>query len=180
MKPIWKQSRHTPRHLLLDDTYYMITGSIYQREPFLKAEADKELLLKIIRECCQLFRWELTDWVILDNHYHIIVKSRHGDDLPKLIGRIHRKSARLIKQRNSFSCKRFWWNYWDRCIRDEKDYYTRLNYIYYNPIKHSYVTDLREYRWSSFHEALVKHGREALARQYQSYPFAKLDITDDF
>jgi len=146
MKTIWTKAHHTPPHLLLDDAYYMITGAIYQRNPFLKVDEDKALLLKIIQECCQLFRWELADWVILDNHYHLMVKSKHGSDLPKLMGRIHRKSARLIKGRNGFTCMRFWWNYWDRCIRDEKDYYVRLNYLYFNPIKHGYVTDLKKYQ----------------------------------
>ncbi len=180
MKSIWTQNPHTPTHLLLDDADYMITGAIYQRKPFLKADADKALLLEILQECYQLFEWELNEWVILDNHYHLMVKSKRGCDLPELMGRIHRKSARLIKRRNSFVCKRFWWNYWDRCIRDEKDYYTRLNYLYYNPIKHGYVTDLREYRWSSFHETLETRGREALVRQYQKYPFDELEIPDDF
>jgi len=177
---VWTKSRHTPPHLRLDDTYYMITGTIYQQKPFLKADDDKAFLLEAILENHHQFQWKLSDWVILDNHYHLITKSHIGKDLPKLIGRIHGKTSRLIKQRNRPVCQRFWWNYWDRCIRDEKDYYTRLNYIYHNPIKHGYVRDLREYRWSSFHDALEARGRDALASQYRRYPFDELEIPDDF
>jgi putative transposase len=66
--------------------------------------------------------------------------------------------------------KPIWWNYWDYCPRDEKDYAVRLNYLLNNPIKHGYVTNLKDYAYSSFHEMLKKQGRDALAQQFKAYP----------
>ena len=35
--------------------------------------------------------------------------------------------------------KKVFYNYWDTCITYENSYFTRLNYIWYNPVKHGYV-----------------------------------------
>ena len=65
--------------------------------------------------------------------------------------------------------KPIWWNYWDYCPRDEKDYLIRLNYLFNNPIKHGYVNNLNDYPFSSFHYYMEKQGREFLVNQFKNY-----------
>ncbi len=40
--------------------------------------------------------------------------------------------------------------YYEHTIRDKKDFYTKLEYIHYNPIKHKIVKNVFEYPYSSF------------------------------
>ncbi len=47
---------------------------------------------------------------------------------------------------------------------------TRANYLLYNPVRHGYVGNLRDYPFSSFHELYEKRGRDFLARQFREYP----------
>ena len=47
--------------------------------------------------------------------------------------------------------KPFWYQYWDRCIRNERHYFETTTYILYNPIKHQCVDNLNDYAFSSFH-----------------------------
>lgn len=107
--------------------------------------------------------------MILDNHYHLMLRSRRGEDLPELMRRMHGGTSHDIAEATRCA-KPVWWNYWDYCPRDEADYYTRLNYLLYNPVKHGYVSDLREYPYSSFPALLEKLGREPLVKQFSSYP----------
>ena len=52
-------------------------------------------------------------------------------------------------------------------------------YLLYNPIKHGYVTDLKQYAYSSFHELFDHLGKEALAQQFRFYAdFRSLDLPD--
>lgn len=176
---ILKKYKHNPAHLFLDNTYYMITGGTYKKIPYFKNDEDKKLLLKIINEFCEKFHWSLKDWVILDNHYHLMLKSFVGKDLPNIFGRIHRKSSNLLKSKSKIT-SRIWWNYWDTCIRDEKDFFRRINYIYYNPVKHGYVTNLVDYKWSSFHDFLKRFGEDEVKKQFKMYSFEDLEIKDDF
>jgi putative transposase len=171
---------HTPAHLALDDAPYFITGAIYGKQPLLQSDALKGMLLKEMRQCAEHFGWTLDHWVILDNHYHAILKSRRGADLPVLMRRLHGRTSPVI--RKATACPPpIWWNYWDYCPRDECDYLVRLNYLLYNPVKHGCVADLKDYPHSSFHDLLGRLGREGLAERFRAHPeFRTLDVADDF
>ena len=48
--------------------------------------------------------------------------------------------------------------FYDHVIRDEQDLARHVDYIHFNPVKHSLVTCPRDYPWSSFTE-WCKRGR---------------------
>jgi len=163
-----KRHPHTPTHLFLDDSPYFVTGGIYRKRPLLAPVEVKDYLLGQFQEFFQLYEWELNHWVILDNHYHLIGQSRRGKDLKSIFRGAHSKTAIFV--RNLTPCEKpVWWNYWDYCPRDEKDYMIRLNYLLANPVKHGYVTNLQDYPFSSFHTLFREVGREKLVRQFQDY-----------
>ena len=164
-----KKYRHAPAHLFLNNTPYFITGAIYLKKHLLQASATKSMLLETIRHIFNRYRWELHHQVILHNHYHLMGKSRNGKDLSKIIRSIHSISAIEIRKVTEYDLN-VWWNYWDYCPRDVVDYYNHLNYMFYNPIKHGLVKNLREYPFSSFIELYENVGREKLALQFSEYP----------
>jgi len=47
--------------------------------------------------------------------------------------------------------------YWEHLIRDERDYQRHVDYIHWNPVKHGWVTRVRDWPRSSFH-AYVRRG----------------------
>jgi putative transposase len=163
-----KRGTHTPAHLLLDDTAYFLTGAIYEKRPLLLQDSLKEKLISLIEQSFAHFAWTLDEWVVLDNHYHLLGRSAKGADLPKVMGRIHSHSATFICEATDCALP-VWWNYWDYCPRDEREYRIRQNYLFNNPLKHGYVTDLKQYRFSSFPRLLEIQGREAAARQFRKY-----------
>lgn len=173
-----KKYRHNPAHLFNDDAPYFITGVIYLKRPLLRESKTKYRLLADIHNAFADYAWELHHWVILDNHYHLLGKSRKGGDLIKIIRKIHGKSGYFIKQTTK-SSDRVWWNYWDYCPRDEDDYFRHLNYLFHNPIKHGYVTDLKDYPYSSFLAYLETQGREALAMQFRRFSEYKDLLIDE-
>lgn len=176
-----KRYKHNPAHLFIDDTRYFITAAIYEKRPLLASPVLKTLLCDIIRSVFNDYHWQLQHWVILDNHYHLLSQSWRGKDLSRLMHDIHFVSADHI-HKATHSEGRVWWNYWDYCPRNEKEYMIRQNYLLYNPVKHGYVADLKEYPYSSFHEAFARLGRERLAEQFRMYSdfrTLKLAETDD-
>jgi len=164
-----KKYTHTPAHLLLDDVPYFITGAIYKKRPLLRDSAMKERLHEILHNTFHNYGWNLDHWVILDNHYHLLARSKRGSDLPKMIQRIHAASGKYIREATNCE-KPVWYNYWDYCPRNEHEYYTRLNYLLNNPIRHGYVENLHDYPFSSFHALFKEWGREHLAEQFRTFP----------
>ena len=162
------KNQHNPAHLFVDDSPYFITGSIYQKRALLCSNAIKDYLLATIQQCFDEKGWLLNNWVIRGNHYHLLGISKNGANLSRIFGKIHMLSAKLIGAKQHTE-KPIWWNYWDYCPRDDRDYFTRLNYLLNNPIKHGYVTNLNDYPYSSFHELLKKQGREFLIQQFRKY-----------
>ncbi len=59
---------------------------------------------------------------------------------------------------------------------------TKLNYLFMNPIKHGYVTNLNEYQFSSFSHKINEIGRYAMVKQFHIYNYNPNinDIFDDF
>lgn len=164
-----QQHSHRPTHLFLDEQAYFITGATYQKRPLLKDAETKEMLLQTIQTSFAKYEWKLEYWVILDDHYHLLCKSKYGKDLSALMKSIHGASAANIVQKNHCE-KPVWYNYWDYCPRNEHEYYTRLNYLLNNPIKHGYVENLHDYAFSSFHVLFKEWGRERLVEQFRTYP----------
>jgi putative transposase len=164
-----KRYLHAPAHLFVDDTFYFITGAVYRKRPLLDSPDLKLRLLELFRGYFDKHTWNLHHWVILDNHYHLIGKSRKGKDLTAIIRNVHIISAKEIYRETACE-KPVWWNYWDYCPRNEKDYMTRVNYLLYNPVRHGYVKDLRHYPFSSFNKVYAETGRDSMVKQFRNYP----------
>ncbi len=174
-----KKYKNTPAHLLLDNTAYFITASIYQKRNLLALPSIKERLITTIQTSFASKNWQLKEWVILNDHYHLLAISDKGTDLSKIMGKIHTQSGQYIYT-ETHADKPIWWNYWDYCPRNEKDYFTRLNYLFNNPIKHGLVANLIDYPYSSFHIMLEKQGREKLINQFRQYPdYKTLQLDED-
>lgn len=75
--------------------------------------------------------------------------------------------------------KRIFYNYWDSCITYEKSYFARLNYIYFNPVKHGYVEEAGNYIWGSYTFRL-KEEFDYLDMIKEKYPCDKVVVKDDF
>ena len=182
MEEIYKIYVHNPPHLFRPNSKYFITGSTYLKKHFLIANDSKRRLLDSIVKGCAKFNWVLEDWVILNNHYHLMLNApEKADTLGVMFKEVHKFTAMWLKD-NFPELKaesRIFHNYWDSCITFEKSYFTRLNYIYCNPVKHGYVKDIRDYLWCSYRFRL-KVESNYLSEIKEKYPWNKVNVKDDF
>ena len=159
-----------PAHLFLDNTTYFITASIWKHRKLLDDDL-KTQLQSLLHDVLSQYGWQLDHWVILDDHYHLLCKSKQGRDLPKILSKIHSLSSKAIKAKHAID-GRIWVNYWDYCPRDDRDSAIRLCYLLNNPYKHDYVKDLHDWKWSSFHSYYEKMGKlelQGLFREHADY-----------
>ena len=153
---IFKTSWHTPAHLFRDDSIYIVTASTYQKQVFIESDSRKAQWRNSFFKACELYQWHIIAWVVLDNHYHIIRKSPQQDVaiLAQLIASLHRFTARTWNNEDGVKGRKVWWNYWDTCIRSEKDFEARLCYVFWNPVKHGLVSHPGEYAFSNYRNFL--------------------------
>lgn len=55
-------------------------------------------------------------------------------------------------------------------MRSDRHFYTTINYIHNNPVKHGYVDKWSEWPYSTFHWYLEKKGRAWLVDLWREYP----------
>jgi len=178
-----RYKEYHPPHIYLEAGTYFITASTLDKKNVFNSEQKKELLKVTSKNAAKRYEIELYAWVILSNHYHLLLKTQDKQGIYKFIKSLHGKSALELNKLDGTLGRQVWYNYWDRCPRGEKDFYTFFNYIHINPIKHGYVRvkeglfiksgeeivineqaldnlhhALRQYKFSSYNYYLNKYG----------------------
>jgi putative transposase len=161
--------RHSPPHIYLDNTWYMITARVYKGQHLLYPAGHKELVRDHLKRLVMEFNLKLSAWVILDNHYHLLVKSRASDTLVTFFRRFHGRTSYELNNLDQTRGRQIWHNFWDTGIRDEGGFWRRVNYIHHNPVKHGYTQDSRDWPFSSYPYYLEHKGEEWLSDLWQRY-----------
>lgn len=126
----------------------------------------KGILLLLINR----YKLELHAWVILENHYHLLIKVNSGINLSYFIRKFHSDIALLINSLERKKGQRIIYQYWDKCIETDKEYWTRFNYIHHNPVKHGLVQYMNDYLYSSYRYYLSEKGNQWLSSCFEVYP----------
>lgn len=121
-------------------------------------------------ERCREMNAQIFVWVVLPNHYHVLLGVESLEPLTKSIKRLHGATAREWNLADGKTGQRtVWFRYTDRKIRDQKHFYRALNYVHYNPVKHGYVETVYDWPWSSVHNYLDHYGRDWLREKWVAY-----------
>jgi REP element-mobilizing transposase RayT len=144
------QGRHRHEHWLVDNQVYFITARCRDRFPAFAAEAAKAVFWERFEHYTKEFGF--TPWVtsLLDNHYHTLGYLRVGENLPKMMQRIHGSVAKLANDLLPEPRSQFWRDvkgreYFDGCIRDEKQGRHSYRYTLRQSERHGLATNWREY-----------------------------------
>ncbi len=171
-----------PRHYYQNDTVYFITARVYKSNNYLDSEIKKKMLVDLFFTTLADYRYRLFAWVVLDNHYHFLFKTRVGDTLPQMMKQLHANSREALARLDTQKRKVAFYNYWDSCLRNRNEFFCYFNYVHLNPVKHGYVQQMSDYAFSSYQYWLDKKGEVWLKSQFEKYPPADLLLgkEDDF
>jgi len=137
---------------------YFFTVNLLQRKKSLLIEYI-DLLRESVRLCKQKRPFHIDAWVVLPEHMHCIWTLPEGDDdfsnrwkmIKTHFSKVLPKNERLSKVRIKRGERGIWQRrYWEHAIRNEKDYQNHMDYIHFNPVKHGYVGDVKDWPYSSF------------------------------
>jgi putative transposase len=167
---------HHPPHIFVDDSWYFITAHTIGHDSPLKDSQAKKIWTEKLYEIADIFDFKIHVYVVLDDHYHFLGYITDSKRLPKLINRLHGTTSFFINKLNNTPGRRIWHNYWDRVIRDEAEFYTKMNYIHYNPVKHGYVRDPEKWEFSTYHDFILENGEEWMWDCRNSYPIMDCDF----
>ena len=104
--------------------------------------------------------------VVLPDHLHLMMElPPMDDDYSTRLRQIKTYFLQEIKssEESLFKNLRGEYNlwqrrFWEHRIRNESDFYSHVNYIHFNPVKHKLVKEIKEWPYSSFHR-YVREGQ---------------------
>lgn len=165
---------HAPPHFQQREGIYFIFAACFEHRHVVASPERRDelqgLLLTILSPDDGL---HLLGWVILPNHYHLLLEC----DLPllaQMLGRLHNRTSTRWNREDETLGRKVWHRFADRAIRSERHQHAALNYLHFNPVKHGHVADASEWRWSSLSAYLEQIGRETLVRWWKDYPIDQM------
>jgi putative transposase len=148
---IYKPHLNSPPHWFVSNAIYIVTGSTLHKKTLLDSNAKRAHFCETLTERASILGWALKAWVVMPEHYHFIAQSpENALSLKALIQGVHSINAKFVNRVDETPGRRVWYNYWDTCIKTEKSYYARFNYVIINPVKHGLVQKPEDYLFSSY------------------------------
>lgn len=161
---------HEPPHQVRDREFYLLTATCYEHKKIMFSESRRQQMLNLIFERFVMNGVEILAWVVLPNHYHLLVHLTNFDVLSEIFRKNHGATSREWNIEDNATGRKVWYRFCDRAIRSERHYYTTLNYIHYNPVKHGFVNSPYDWVESSVHWYFETFGREWLRDSWVRYP----------
>ena len=161
---------HRPPHLLIDDSWYFITAHVLSKKAILQFPGHKEIWIRTMHDLAHSVNIQVMAWSVLNNHYHLLALFKDAQKIPGFINQLHGRTAYQFNKIENRQGRMVWYSYWDSIIRNEKDFWTRFNYIHYNPVKHHLAQKPEDWPYSSYKYFLQRIGLIWLADCFNSYP----------
>ena len=174
--------KHHPLHIYKDETIYFVTARTIKKEKFFNTGEKKKILLQALKKSLEDYRYLPFAWIILSNHYHLLFKAKKGEDLGHFISSLGSLSSKDLNKLDDKKGRNIWFQYWDYCPRNEKDFYQHFNYIHHNPVKHGYVKiqdDVLKYPFCSYNQWMAKKGEEWMSDCFATYPILDFTVEGD-
>lgn len=161
---------HAPPHPATGEGVFLITAANFEHNHILANSSRRTSFETTIFQILKRFDFDVRGWVILPNHYHLLVHTHQFQKAGMMLKQLHGKTAHEWNFQDNLPGRKVWFNYSDRKIRGERHYYASLNYIHFNPVKHGYVTSPEEWPWSSIGLYIQDYGAQWIKDKWDAFP----------
>jgi hypothetical protein len=141
---------HRFEHWYRDNTVYFITARVRDRRCVFESEAAKAIFWDRFDHYTKEFGYVPFVTSLLDNHYHSEGYLRVGENLGKMIQRLHGSVAKLVNDLLDERHANFWCDsgrqgYFDGCLRSEKQGRKTYRYVHTQCRRHGICLNAEDY-----------------------------------
>ena len=132
---------------------HFITYSCYQRLPYLRSASSRDLVLAILEQTRQRYRFVVVGYVVMPEHVHLLVSEPEVGTPSTVLQVLKQRTARALLPTNRPNALRtpFWQErFYDFNVFTTNKRVEKLRYMHRNPVKRGLVDSPEEWRWSSF------------------------------
>ncbi len=138
-----------PLRIEYEDAYYHVMNRGRSHQQIFHDASYYETFLTTLSEAHRRFGIQILSYCLMDNHYHLLVKTPEAN-----LGRAMRHINGVYTQRHNRLKKTdgslFRGRYKAICIEEDSYQLQCSRYIHRNPLESKMVSELIDYRWSSY------------------------------
>ena len=129
---------------------HFVTFSCYRRQPKFKSSDIYDLFLICLEQMRQRFGMCIYGYVLMPEHVHLLVNEPEFETLADAIHYLKLSFAKRVNGMRAESGTFWQKRYYDRNVRDEREFKVKLRYLHRNPVKRGLVKEAADWKWSSF------------------------------
>tara|TARA_R110002126_G_scaffold291591_1_gene453999 strand:+ start:1846 stop:2811 length:966 start_codon:yes stop_codon:yes gene_type:complete len=138
-----------PQRIEFENAYYHVMNRGAGRENIFHDDIDRKNFLSVIDEAHKQFGLEVHAYCLMDNHYHLLIKTPRAN-LSRIMRHINGVYTQRYNRRQKTDGALFRGRY-KAILVDSDAYLLHLSkYIHLNPVSAHLVETLEEYTWSSY------------------------------
>jgi putative transposase len=161
---------HGPPHPEAPGDYRIITATCFEHRHLLNSPQRLIWFEEQLLYALEALGSPVAAWCVLPNHYHALVQILEMKAFAGALGQLHGRTSFEMNGEDNQRGRKVWYRCQDRIMRSEGHFWTSLNYVHHNPVKHGYVCKWQEWPYSSVHGYLETKGRDWLMELWREYP----------
>ncbi|MCB2044369.1 MAG: transposase, partial [Rhodoferax sp.] len=119
------------------------------RQPIFGSDADREKMRSLLAENAIQFDVAIHAYVLMDNHFHLLVSPQVQDALPKMMQAVGRRYVRHFNDTHQRSGTLWEGRYKSALVQSERYLLACMVYLDLNPVRAGIVGRAQDYPWSS-------------------------------
>lgn len=123
------------------------------KEYIFQESITKGFLIKQLKEYNKKFDYNLLAYVIMDNHYHLLMQT-HKDHIGEIMFNINNVTGKFIRDSLNRSGHTFQGRYCSSLVQTNEYFLWLIRYIHRNPVRAGICKMVSDYKWSSYRHYL--------------------------
>ena len=162
---------HGPPHYEADSGLYLMTAACFEHRPIIGAtpariaEFEAALLTTVRHHAQTIFAW-----IVLPNHYHILVRDLDVKGLLSALGQLHGGTSFRWNGEDGERGRKVWHRAAETQIKSEGHFWATMNYVLHNAVRHGYVQRWQDWPYSNAAAYLAEVGSDVARQRWLSYP----------
>jgi putative transposase len=140
-----------PLRIDFPSALYHVTSRGNEQRPIFRVDRDRLRFLDFSREAVERFGWSLTAWVLMDNHYHLVLQTAEAN-LSRGMHWLNGTYARWFNVRHQRAGHLFQGRFKAFLVEKESYFAEVLRYVVLNPVRAGMVMRPEDYSWSSYRQ----------------------------
>jgi len=148
------------KRLLDTGRVFFVTVNVRKDRPNF-TENEYPLMIAALEDSRRKLSFRLCGYVLMPEHWHALIGVDHPLTISRAVQDIKWTAARRIGRHRKTGGSFWQHQFWDRFVRNGKEFGERLAYMHLNPVRSALVDRPEDWMWSSLNNFALDRARVA-------------------